>query len=257
MAAMLGAVISCPRSLTAEMAVRYREGLGRGFMTLSSLEGKILADGEQVQTVRGNLVTTRLVFRFRDGSIHDETTVFSQQETLTLVSDHLVQKGPSFKQAIDVSVTASTGQVTGHYTDSDGKDKPIADRLQLPADVGNGIVVTLLKNLPATVTSVTVPMVATSAKPRLVNLEISSVGENTFVVGGFTKRKARHFVVKVKIGGLAGTVAPLVGKQPADTHVWVLEGPAPAFVRSEGPLYQGGPSWRIEATAPHWLAERR
>jgi hypothetical protein len=45
---------------------------------------------------------------------------------------------------------------------------------------------------------------------------------------------------------LAGLVAPLLGKQPPDTHVWVLAGNAPAFVKLEGPLYDGGPIGRIE-----------
>ena len=34
--------------------------------------------------------------------------------------------------------------------------------------------------------------------------------------------------------------------------VWILEGEAPAFVKSEGPLYFGGPVWRIELTSPVW-----
>lgn len=36
------------------------------------------------------------------------------------------------------------------------------------------------------------------------------------------------------------------------TRVWILEGEAPAFVKSEGPLYLGGPIWRIELTNPVW-----
>ena len=32
---------------------------------------------------------------------------------------------------------------------------------------------------------------------------------------------ATHYVLKVEIGGLAGVVAPLVGKQPPDSHVWI------------------------------------
>ena len=94
-------------------------------------------------------------------------------------------------------------------------------------------------------------MVAATPKPRLVKLEITPQGEEPFSVGG-SSRKATHYVVKVKIGGAAGLVAPLLGKQPPDIHVWILGGEALAFVRSEGPLYFGGPIWRIELVSPVW-----
>ena len=47
-------------------------------------------------------------------------------------------------------------------------------------------------------------------------------------------------------GGIAGVVAPIIGKQPADTMVWILEGDAPGFVRQVGQLYEGGPIVSIE-----------
>jgi hypothetical protein len=62
-------------------------------------------------------------------------------------------------------------------------------------------------------------------------------------------------VVKVDIGGFAGLVAPLLHKQPPDSHLWILHGDAPAFVKSEGPFYLGGPIWRIELVSPQWPAE--
>ena len=80
-------------------------------------------------------------------------------------------------------------------------------------------------------------------------MEISAAGEEPFSIGG-SRRKATHYVLKVKIGGVAGLIAPLVGKQPPDTHVWVLGGEAPAFVKSEGPMFLGGPIWRTELTSP-------
>ena len=58
--------------------------------------------------------------------------------------------------------------------------------------------------------------------------------------------------MKIEIGGLSGVVADLLGKEPPDTHVWILEGEAPAFVKSEGPLSSGGPIWRIELVSPVW-----
>ena len=50
-------------------------------------------------------------------------------------------------------------------------------------------------------------------------------------------RTATHYTVKVDIGGLSGVLAPLLGKQPPDSHVWILGGDAPVFVRSEQPLF--------------------
>ena len=58
-----------------------------------------------------------------------------------------------------------------------------------------------------------------------------------------------HYVVKAEIEGLKGFLARLTGKQPPDTHVWVLGGEAPAFVKLEGQMYVGGPTWRIQLAA--------
>jgi hypothetical protein len=253
-AVITAAFLFCLQVLKSQTIVIKKEGFSRGFLIMKSLDGKIIADGEQTQTTRGNQVTTRAVFHFKDGSIQDETTVFSQHPHLALVSDHIIQRGPSFKESVDVFVSPGSGQVSGKSTDNDGKEKPISERMQLPADLANGIVVTLLKNLPLETTNISVPFVTPSSKPRLVKLEISLIGGDSFAVGGFSHRKAKHYVIKVKLSGVAGVVAPVVGKQPEDTHVWILEGEAPAFVRSEGPLYQGGPICRTEATAPRWTA---
>ena len=93
--------------------------------------------------------------------------------------------------------------------------------------------------------------VAATPKPRLVKLHVTVAGEEAFSFAG-SSRKATHYVVKVDIGGVSGLLAPLLGKQPPDTHVWILNGEAPAFVKSEGPLSAGGPIWRIELTGPTW-----
>ena len=235
----------------APVAVRHTEGLVHGFLVLRTLSGDILADGDLIQVARGYRVTSRLVFRFKDGSVHDETAVFSQRGNFRLLSDHLIQKGPAFQHTMEVSIDGPTGQVTVRTTDDDGKEKVVTNRLNLPPDVANGMVLTLLKNLPSDVSQMTVSMVAATPKPRLVKFAITSQGEEPFSIGG-SSRKATHYVVKAEIGGAAGLVAPLLGKQPPDIHVWILGGEAPAFVKSEGPLFFGGPVWRIELTSPVW-----
>jgi hypothetical protein len=130
------------------VGVRYAEGLVHGFLILKTLDGTALADGDLIQSARGDRVTSRLVFHFKDGSIHDETTVFSQRQRFRLITHHLTQKGPAFPQPLDVSIDGSSGRVTVRYTDEDGKQQVEAERLDIPPDLANGLLLTLLKNVP-------------------------------------------------------------------------------------------------------------
>jgi hypothetical protein len=244
------ASLAWPSALAAEpVAVRFSEGLVHGFLALRTLDGDLLADGELTQVARGNRVTNHLVFRFRDGSLHDETVVFSQRRVFQLISDHLVQKGPAFDLPIDLSIDGVSGQVSVHYVEN-GKAK-IATAHVDSADLANGMTMTLFKNIQPDAADIKLAMVAVTPKPRLVKLVIASQGEEPFSFGE-TTLKATHFVIKVQIGGIAGVVAPILGKQPPDFHVWVMGGKAPAFIKSEGPLYEGGPIWRIQLTSPVW-----
>jgi len=249
---LASAALLPPGTLSAApVAVRHTEGLVHGFLVLRTLEGDTLADGDLIQVAHGDRVTNHLVFSFRDGSVRDETAIFSQRGTFRLLNYHLMQKGPAFQRAMEVLVDSSTSQVTVRYTDEDAKEKVITDRLKLPPDIANGMIFTLLKNVRPDGPPTAVSMVAATPKPRLVKLVVTPRGEEPFSIGG-SRRKAIHYVIKVEIGGVAGVVAPLLGKQPPDIHVWILGGEAPAFVKSEGPLYLGGPIWRIELTSPVW-----
>ena len=230
--------------------MRFTAGLLHGFLILRDQNGDVLADGEMTQVAHGIQVTNHTIFHFRDGSVHEETVVFSQQKNFQLISDHLIQKGPSFPHPMDVLITKATGQVTIHYTE-DGKDKTIDERMTLPPDVANGLVLTLLQNIRPTTPKITVSMIATTPKPRLVKLVITPGGQEPFNVGK-SKHMATHYIIKVDIGGVAGAVAPIVGKQPPDRHIWIADEGAPVFVKMEGPLYDEGPTWRIELASPTW-----
>jgi hypothetical protein len=252
----VAAIVYANVSPAEPVAVRHAEGLVHGFLVLRTLEGALLADGDLIQTARGSRVTTRLVFRFKDGSLHDETTVFLQQQQFRLVSDHLIQKGPAFPQPIDMTIDAGKGQVTVRYTDDRGEPQTASKAMALPPDLANGLVLTALKNADPAAPPRSVAFVAATPKPMLVKLAISAAGEESFSTAG-TARKAIHYILKVDIGGLKGVIAPLVGKQPPDSHVWILGGEAPAFVKAEQPLYTNGPVWRIELVSPIWPGEDR
>jgi hypothetical protein len=244
-------ILSGVAALASPVAVRYREGFIHGFLVLSTLDGVTIAAGDLTQVARGDQVTTQIAFRFKDGSRQEETTVFSQRREFHLISYHLVQKGPSFKNASDLSVACATGQVTVRYTDDDGKEKVANQHLTLPPDLGNGLIPTLLMNVPVGTSQIEVPMVVAGPKPRLVKVVVTAQGTEPFSLGGFN-REAVHYVAKVDLGGVAGVVAPIVGKQPPDPQIWILGGEAPVVLKSETLAYMGGPIWRTELASPVW-----
>jgi hypothetical protein len=251
---LLVLLVTC-RVMSAEpVAVRHREGTLHGFLLVRTLEGTAIATGDLIQVPHGDRVNSRIVFRFKDGSIDDETTVYSQNGVFRLISDHHVQRGASFPNPIDMSIETSTGQVTVHFTDNDGKDRVTNDHFDFPADLANGLVPILLKNIRWETPETKVSFLAAGPKPLLVKLAISSGGEERFSLGG-SDRRAMHYVVKVEIGGVLGLLAPVVGKQPPEIHVWILGGEAPTFLKWRGPAYESGPIWITELTSPIWSKE--
>jgi hypothetical protein len=240
--------------LAEQVKVRHAEGIVHGFLLLQTASGETIADGDLIQLPRGKAVESRLVFRFRDGSLYDETAVFSQKGSFRLLSNRLVQKGPSFPATVEHSIDCRSGRIHVRRQEKDDDEPEVVnERLDLPADLANGLVLTLLKNIRPDA-GITVSFLAITPKPRLVKLVIAPDAQERFKLGGETKAATR-FRVKVDIGGLAGLLAPLIGKDPPDSAVWILGGDAPAFVRSEQPLYFGGPLWRIELTSPVWPRE--
>jgi hypothetical protein len=225
--------------------VLHPQGSAHGFVVLKTLEGTRLAIGDMTQVVHGDRVTSRLVFRFRDGSVDDDTTLFTQRTVFRLISDHHIQRGPSFPEPIDVLINAATGQITSRS--KDGKVRQ--DHMDLPADVSNGLPPNLLMNILPTTPETKLSFVTPTEKPRLIQVSIKPAGEVPFTIGG-SSRKAIDFVLHPELGGVVGIIAPILGKQPADYHIWILGGSSPAFIREEGQLYSGGPIWRIEQISP-------
>jgi hypothetical protein len=231
------AILIQPCSITAEpVAVKYTEGSVHGFLALRTQEGKILAAGDLIQTIHGERVVSRLVFHFKDGSIDDETTVFTQRGHFRLISDHHIQRGSMFPKPTDVLINAITGQVTVRYKDK-GQEKVETDHLDLPPDLANGILLDVLKNLSPDIEETNLSYVVAAPKPRLIKLSIKPEDGDTFWIAD-APHKSIRFVVKVELGGIVGMVAPLIGKQPANTDVWVSVGQVPAFVKLEGPFWR-------------------
>ena len=85
---------------------------------------------------------------------------------------------------MEMTIDAQTGQVTVRYTDEHGQQKTEEERLELPADLANGLIITLLKNVRPAALPPSVSFLAATPKPRLVKLKISVAGADPFSVAG-------------------------------------------------------------------------
>jgi hypothetical protein len=246
---------SLPRPASAEtISVREAEGSIHAFLVVQTLDGKTIADGDLIENVKGATVKIQTSYHFHDGSLYEETSDFSQSGQFRLLTNRLVQKGPSFKQPLERSIDTSTGEVVVRYTDDKGNMKTESQHMDMPADLANGMFLVLMKNIDPAQSQTTVTVIAGEPKPRLVKVMITPEGKAPFLVGR-SKREGIEFDLKPHIEGAAGVIAPLVGKQPADTHVWVFGGTVPAVLKSEGPLEPDGPIWRIQNVGPNWPSD--
>lgn len=239
------------RLSAAPIPVKYKEGVTHGFLVLKTTDGTPIALGDSTEVVRGNEVTSHLIYHFQDGSLQQEDLVFSQKSTFRLVSYHRIQKGPSFKNEEELSIDGRSGQVKVRYVDDKGKEKEENERMKLPPDLANGLVLTLAKNISEDTPKTEISFLVATPKPRIVKLQIYPAGIDPFMLMG-VKREAQHYDIKVDIGGISGLIAPLLGKQPPDSHIWISRGEAPTFVKSITLSYMGGPMWQTELLSPVW-----
>jgi hypothetical protein len=235
----------------APVPVRFAEGSLHGFLVLSTPKDVLIASGDLLQVGRDGEVKSRLVFHFKDGSVFDETVVFTQRNVFTMQSYHLVQRGPVFPEDTEISLERSSGKYrVKTRARKDGREKVRDGTLVLPLDVYNGMVLTVVKNLSRGAGE-TVHMVAFTPAPKLIKLEMTPAGEQKIEVGGIEK-SATRYVLKPILGVWLKLFASLLGRMPPDNHAWIVTADVPAFVKFEGPLYMNGPAWRIELTSPRW-----
>jgi hypothetical protein len=223
----------------APIAVQYSEGVVRAFPVLRTTDNETLAQGDFAQVARGDQVTARLVFRFKDGSLYDETVVFSQRDRFTLLSYRIVQRGPSFPETLEASMDRQTGRYEVRYrADEESAEEHLSGTLALPNDAYNGMLSLIVKNLRPGAGE-TVSIVAFTPKPRVVTLQLLPLARERVPAGE---------VVRYHVRPKLGLFASLLVTDVPDTRVWILLGEAPAFLKAEGPLYFMGPIWRVE---PH------
>ncbi len=247
----LAALVSTPVN-AAPIAVRFPEGMTHGFLLVRSLSGEILGQGEMTQVLKeGDLVENRLVFRFKDGSLHDEKVAFSQQRVFTMISYRLVQRGPSFPDQIDISIDRGTAEYTVRsQAGKDGKEEVLTGQVDLPKDVYNGMLITVSKNLQKGADE-TVSVLSFTPAPQVIKVQLRAIDEQPIQLGELSS-KATHYVFTPQLGVIKEFLGKTIGKLPAQFHYncWIMVDAPPSFVQFEGPLQLMGQIIRIELVSP-------
>jgi hypothetical protein len=244
-----GALLASLPLAAATIPVTFPEGSIHGFLVLRTPEGNSLASGDLLEIARGAEIQRTTVFRFKDGSLFEETAVFSQQGVYTLLTYRLEQSGPAFAEDTKVSLERATGKYRVETkVRKDGSIKVIEGSLALPPDVYNGMIPTVVKDLHKGAAE-TVHFVAFTPEPRMIQLEIAPAGGQVFMIGEVAMT-AVHYVLKPRLGPWQKIFATLLGRMPKDAHAWILDADVPAFVGFEGQLYPSDPVWRIDLVSP-------
>jgi hypothetical protein len=218
-------------------------------------DSAVLSYGDLLQVAKGrDTVETRMLFKFKDGSLLDETVTYSEQRVFTMLTYHLIQQGPAFQRDLDARMERSTGNYRiATKEHKDGKEKVREGTLDFPPDVYNGMVMLIAKNLEKGA-SATVHLVAFTPDPRIIQLEYTPV-RNAKVSPPELPGVMVTYRVKPILGTFLKVMTAILGRTPPDNYAWIIHETVPAFVRFEGPLSMDGPVWRIETTAPRWPAQ--
>lgn len=233
------------------LAVRDSQGTEHGYLLIRSEGGVVIGHGDLIQIAHGSRVSIELALHFNDGSLDDETAVYTQNRVFRLVSDHHIQRGPYFSKPLDMLIEANGG-ITNRSAGSDGKVQVEREHLDLPADISNGILSAIITNIPPNSNGITAGMIVPVGKGRLVKLDITQDRQEKFQVTGLT-HIAHVFRIHIDLGGVLGVVAPMVGKQPGDLFLWVSESPAPQMLRLSGPIASGGRVVSIELSGTSFV----
>jgi hypothetical protein len=214
--------------------VRLAPGALHGFPSLADEAGKVIADGELSQELRGEVLRVHLRWAFADGRRVEERAEFR-------VGAHLTQTRFSWVETageVEVrrfEVDFTDGRATAAVRGGGGEPERHDTRLDLPdarafTGYGTALAVSQLELPDGGEAELT--FVAFTPKPRTVTLAVRRRGEERIEAHGRSIRCDR-FVLHPKIPFPVSLFA-----RARDAHLWFTHDPPAALVRAEQNLVE-------------------
>jgi hypothetical protein len=245
--ALILTILQTGTALADRVAVHYPERGAHGLFVVRSLNGKEIGKGDLTETLDGRRVRAKLTLNFNDGSLYEETTRFTQDGVFHVLDYHLSQRGPSFKETLEMTVDVGRGLVTVRCFDGQEgacKNRVWTRHMRIPADLANGIVPLVVRNISPDTTRVQVSMIVATPEPKLVHLSISPAALQKFPFNG-AKLETTRYELTVDPGGMLGPFIKITGRQAPPSFLWMLHEKVPSFLMVQQSFIDG-PVCRIE-----------
>jgi hypothetical protein len=227
MACAIGAAASA--AAAEPVVVRYALGTLHGFPSMSDAAGRVIADGELSQELKGDRLTVKARWVFADGLRAEEHDAFR-------VGQEVVQEQYAWIETREgqelrrFEVDLTTGKALAATRSSKGKVKREEAKLKVPhgrSFAGFGVALVASQFLLEAGAHAELTVVAFTPKPRAVTLEVRRDGEEHIPVAGRSIR-CNRYTLHPRI--------PFPQKLFAgvrDARLWLTHSEPPALVRAE------------------------
>jgi len=228
---MTGAALALLLVLGSSGAVEVRHAIGslHGFPSMSDDAGRVIADGELTQELRGERLAVQVRWAFQDGRKVVETDVFRvgaelTQEQFSWVESRGGEERRRFE--IDFETGRALALTRGEKGDVSREEAKLDLAGRAFAGYGTALAVSHMP-FDAAGWKGAITFVAFTPKPRAVKLEVKLDGEERIRVAGraiVCDRLTLHPAIPFPLSLFA---------HAADAHLWFTHGAPPALVRAQ------------------------
>ena len=205
------------------------EGATHGYPGLYDIAGEKLANGEFRQRVENGRLYVTITYRFPDGKVWEEKSVFRQQPEM-LQEKWSWRESTEGKTEREFNLDFVDGTATTHLNGNDSSDKIDIEPGRTFAGFGFTIALSNLHDRLLKGETIELKAIGFTPKPRVVTVNVFQAGLDRIEMGGRAFR-GNHFVIRPNL--------PVIAKwfiRAPDNHIW-LTNPNPAtFLRWEGPI---------------------
>lgn len=226
------------------IALSYVEGDVSAQQLIQDPQGKVIGLILYDQRRRGDVLETRRVAKFKDGSSDEDVAVARVGNTLEAISGRSIIRDRKGKAVVDIEIDVKGGRVHGFYTD--GKERTTVDDRETlqPGTYWGALIFIVAKNYAANAEGgkLEFQTVVPTPKPRVLTMKYEPTGTGSVKIAGVT-RKVDEYALGPTIAWL---IDPILKRFVPPTSFMMAGKDPPGLVRYQGPRNYAGQIIRLE-----------